>query len=416
MRLKLLAAIALACLAATSCSDDEEPLVPFVFIDQSYISLSYLGSDDNYPVYLSTKSNVPLTFTCEASWLTITPNYSIDNGDEYLYGFVLTCEAQETGRGRTTAISITGEGISESVKVAQDWGYLTCLTGNEVEIDGEGGDFKCKVRSRGSVPRIITPSWVGANNYSYSENDSVYTISFNACKNNSSYMPRTGTITIYDFSHEGDVHYVGTTLNITQKKSATDNISPWDEPEAVDMGVSVEWARCNIGASTETELGETFRWGEIEPYNEETSDPYKWFDEDGTFTKYKDVLYLKPEDDVAIYYWQDWRLPSKREIKALFSNCTCAYKRAGEYKDEAPAGLLLTSKTNGNTLFLPATSKFCSEFWGTDKNNDSVSCIGQAHSVECKPSGETASSPLVIRPVRGDRQFIFYHIWTDGWD
>ena len=35
--------------------------------------------------------------------------------------------------------------------------------------------------------------------------------------------------------------------------------------EAVDLGLSVKWATCNIGAINPEDLGEKYHYGEIEP-------------------------------------------------------------------------------------------------------------------------------------------------------
>lgn len=42
----------------------------------------------------------------------------------------------------------------------------------------------------------------------------------------------------------------------------------------VDMGVSVKWAKVNIGATTETEFGSFFQWGDPEPKQECSWDNY----------------------------------------------------------------------------------------------------------------------------------------------
>ena len=34
---------------------------------------------------------------------------------------------------------------------------------------------------------------------------------------------------------------------------------------AVDLGLSVKWANCNVGASTPEEYGDYFAWGEVHP-------------------------------------------------------------------------------------------------------------------------------------------------------
>jgi hypothetical protein len=41
----------------------------------------------------------------------------------------------------------------------------------------------------------------------------------------------------------------------------------------VDLGLSVKWATCNVGAATPEEYGDYFAWGEVEPkttYNSST--------------------------------------------------------------------------------------------------------------------------------------------------
>ena len=38
--------------------------------------------------------------------------------------------------------------------------------------------------------------------------------------------------------------------------------------EAVDLGLSLRWATCNIGANRPEEFGDHFAWGETEPKDE----------------------------------------------------------------------------------------------------------------------------------------------------
>ena len=42
--------------------------------------------------------------------------------------------------------------------------------------------------------------------------------------------------------------------------------------EYVDLGLSVKWAMCNIGASSPSDYGDYFAWGETEPKDEYTND------------------------------------------------------------------------------------------------------------------------------------------------
>ncbi len=133
-------------------------------------------------------------------------------------------------------------------------------------------------------------------------------------------------------------------------------------PVAVDLGLSVKWARYNLGATEPEEYGNYFAWGETAP-----KDEYKWSNyayqqgsgKNGPFSKYvldseygavdhKSVLDLA--DDAAHAAWGgDWRMPSAEEVQELMNKCNWSWiSRNGVY------GYRVASKTNGNSIFLPA--------------------------------------------------------------
>ncbi|MDD7335396.1 MAG: hypothetical protein SO442_10000 [Prevotella sp.] len=134
----------------------------------------------------------------------------------------------------------------------------------------------------------------------------------------------------------------------------------------VDMGVSVKWAKVNIGATTETEFGSFFQWGDPEPKQECSWDNYKWHegadDSYARYTKYVvDAQYgwngftdgkgeLDPEDDAAAVAWGDGcRMPTWSEMQELIEGCTWTWDTI-----HAVPGATATSKVNGNKIFFPA--------------------------------------------------------------
>ena len=140
-----------------------------------------------------------------------------------------------------------------------------------------------------------------------------------------------------------------------------------DGCELVDLGLSVKWANMNVGATSVTDYGDYFAWGETVGYSSDTSDgrsfnwaSYKWCNGSyDTMTKYctdssygtvdnKTVLDL--EDDVAYVNWgSSWRMPTITEIDELLNNTTHEWTtQNGVY------GRKFTSTTNGNSIFLPA--------------------------------------------------------------
>ena len=132
----------------------------------------------------------------------------------------------------------------------------------------------------------------------------------------------------------------------------------------VDLGLSVKWATCNVGATKPEEYGDYFAWGETEPKTTYDWSTYKWATatqkEWGwvleTLTKYASTVdnktALDPEDDAARANWGDsWRMPTKEECEELLDNCTL--KWVYSYKGTGVAGLIVTGP-NGNSIFLPA--------------------------------------------------------------
>ena len=86
--------------------------------------------------------------------------------------------------------------------------------------------------------------------------------------------------------------------------------------EYVDLGLSVKWATCNIGASSPSEYGDCYAWGETTPKSEYTKDNCKTYGiamSEITGSSY----------DVARARWGgSWRLPNRAEFEELKDRCT----------------------------------------------------------------------------------------------
>ena len=129
----------------------------------------------------------------------------------------------------------------------------------------------------------------------------------------------------------------------------------------MDLGLSVKWATCNIGASSPEEYGDYYAWGETE-----TKNFYSWstyFDTTNggsTFTKYKNnggKTTLDLEDDAAHVKWGgSWRMPTLAEQQELINNCT--WNWTADYNSTGVKGYIVTSKTNSNSIFLPAAGYY----------------------------------------------------------
>ena len=111
----------------------------------------------------------------------------------------------------------------------------------------------------------------------------------------------------------------------------------------VDMGTGVLWATCNLGADSPDELGDYFAWGETEAKDLYSLDNYAWKDSSARIP-------LEPRFDAATRkLGKKWRTPTHVEWEKLLSHCDRTWINMNGTK-----GLLLKSRDNGNTLFLPA--------------------------------------------------------------
>ena len=132
---------------------------------------------------------------------------------------------------------------------------------------------------------------------------------------------------------------------------------------AVDLGLSVYWAMCNIGAEKPEEYGDYYAWGETEPKENYSWSTYKWCNGSfNTLTKYNtssdwgtvvdNKTVLEPEDDVAsVKLGGKWRMPTDEEWTELGTQCTLTW--TSDYNGTGISGSIVTA-TNGNSIFLPA--------------------------------------------------------------
>lgn len=134
------------------------------------------------------------------------------------------------------------------------------------------------------------------------------------------------------------------------------------QPSVVDLGLSVKWATCNLGAAKPEDYGDYYAWGETEPKEDYSWSTYKWCNGlYSTITKYNTLSFystvdnktvLEPEDDVAhVKLGGKWRMPTDAEWTELRTKCIWTW--VTNYKGSGINGRLVEA-TNGNSIFLPA--------------------------------------------------------------
>lgn len=194
-------------------------------------------------------------------------------------------------------------------------------------------------------------------------------------------------------------------------------------PEAVDLGLSVQWASFNLGAATPEGGGSLYSWGESMPkfnymwnqyqlargystgltkYCTDTNYGYDGFTDDKTE--------LDPEDDAAtVNLGGKWRMPTNDEMSELLNDCSWAWTTRNSMN-----GYLVTG-SNGNSIFLPAAGYRYSStnydigevgaYWTSSlyTNNPSYALFLYFEESVKQASATGRYYGFSVRPVYGDR-------------
>ena len=168
--------------------------------------------------------------------------------------------------------------------------------------------------------------------------------------------------------------------------------------QPVDLGLSVKWASCNLGASSPEEYGEYFAWGEIEAKEEYSVDTYRWgeswsknlpefkrlikYNREPSYGKVDNKTSLEESDDAAhVRLGGKWRLPKSKEIQELISTKDND-RYCWEWKSvNGHNGWMITYLENNSSIFLPAAGAWferehhmidsCGCYWSSYLNKDS---------------------------------------------
>ena len=117
----------------------------------------------------------------------------------------------------------------------------------------------------------------------------------------------------------------------------------------VDLGLSVYWCSCNVGAESPEEFGDYFAWGETKPKSKYTKETYSYYD--SNTAQYIDIganIEGTEYDAATVNLGSDWRMPTYTEINELKTNCNWEWSQIN-----GKNGYVVTGP-NGNSIFLPA--------------------------------------------------------------
>ena len=133
----------------------------------------------------------------------------------------------------------------------------------------------------------------------------------------------------------------------SKKKSSShsgDGVGTIAGHEYVDLGLSVKWATCNVGASSPEDYGNYYAWGETSTKSSYTEVNSKTYGKN-----YGDIGGNSSLDAARANWGGTWRLPTADEIDELVEKCNWTWTTVN-YKN----GYRVTSKVNDRSIFLPA--------------------------------------------------------------
>ena len=167
-----------------------------------------------------------------------------------------------------------------------------------------------------------------------------------------------GTTVIRIDANDGSGLYDECVLTVDGSYGLTDGHS-W-----VDLGLpsGTRWATMNLGALSQQEYGSYYAWGETQPKDNYNWDTYQHCGGSATeLTKYcttpnmgtrDDKTVLESADDAATAAWgSNWCMPTEDQFAELFDD---AYTTSVWTEQNGLYGRLITSRVNGNSVFLPA--------------------------------------------------------------
>ena len=170
----------------------------------------------------------------------------------------------------------------------------------------------------------------------------------------------------------------------------------------VDLGLSVKWAKCNVGADSVHHYGNYYAWGEVEPkevyswstykfmdssindkkgitkYTVDDSQEGVWYDNSGNFIGDNKTTLDKEDDAAAVNMGGSWRMPTSAEQDELRTKCTWTWTTLNGVNGYNIVG------SNGNSIFLPVAGRrsnsdlYCAgsygDYWSSSLYTDHSHC------------------------------------------
>lgn len=190
-----------------------------------------------------------------------------------------------------------------------------------------------------------------------------------------------------------------------------DEMMSGTHPRAVDLGLSVKWASCDVGAASPEEPGQRFGWGSLTPHEGHDlmppqhehwtgdfilSQPYEALYDNANWSHIGNDIRGSKHDVASVEWGENWRMPTKDEFEELQGKCTWERTRINEVHGMKATG------PNGNSIFFPflyLPAKYNVGYWSSTLSDDEYGAY--AFSVENHGANVVMRHQLLlVRPVK----------------
>ena len=306
---------------------------PALTIDIESLTFSAAGGVQSVKVV----ANFAHEATTESDWLNISKSEE---------GYTISASAYMDVEERTAEVVISNEryDVSKRISISQS-AFEPILNVEDIsvlEFGYTGGQQSISVESNFEYDIAVDADWVIL---SKTETGVVVEV----LENTSDYRSANVTISSVKYNISGKV------IQITQQELEFEQDFEFG---AVDLGLSIKWANCNVGASRPEEYGDYFSWGEISSKdNYSNTNTLTWGN------PMEDIEGNPLYDAATAILGDGWRMPTQNEMKELINSCTWVWTTLNDVN-----GCRVTGP-NGNSIFLPAAGYYAGkQSWSVGSN------------------------------------------------